>query len=151
MLLIHFVLSQSVFIGRSQIFDALGNNTGQGIDGAVSAIYFNQKYRWVTLGLGFLLTAYLFYSTYATSSHRMPFHGNGSAVISAMCHMSDPYLVGKQFTQEELREAAMKPLIWGATRQPIEGDGTNGSMDLPGHCSFSTDTVEKPISGKRYE
>lgn len=151
LLLIHFVLSQSVFIGRSQTFDSTGANTGQGINGVISAIYFSQKYSLATLALGFVLIVHQFMATRRGFDNRVPCHGNNSALISGMCHLNDPYRLGKEYSKAKLREAAAGSLMWGVTREAIESDRTNGSKDIPGHCSFSPDVIGLPVRGKRYE
>jgi hypothetical protein len=150
-LLLHFLLSQTIFIGRSQYFDSIGNTIARGDNGLTSAVYFSQQYSYITFATGFLLIVYQFASSRRSLNNRMPYHKNSSALISAMCHMNDPYNLGKQYSEDELWEIAGGPLTWGVTREPIESDGTEGSMDIPGHCSFSPDMVASPVRGKRYE
>ena len=61
----------------------------------------------------------------------MPLVGRKSFAISAACH-----------PPEWDRDAAERPLIWGATRHQ---EGT-----MPGHCCLTTSQVETPIVGDLY-
>lgn len=125
----------------------MGNPLARGTNGLTSAIYFDQKYSYATIAIAFLLIAYQSIPSHGSFGNRIPYHRNSSAIISAMCHVNDPYELRRQYSDEELWEISGEPLIWGVTREPAGSDGTGVSEDVPGHYSFSPSCIGLPVKG----
>lgn len=150
LVLMHFFLSQTIDISRIEVLDSMGRLTTRGID---STIMFNGQYMIAMSAVGIVLAQWQFFWGLTKFDNHIPYHKNSSAMISALCHINDPYKLGKQYSRRQLRDVASKPLTWGVTRTPIEFvDVVSGREEvIPGHCSFSVEPVELPICGMRYE
>ncbi|KAL9109202.1 MAG: hypothetical protein Q9227_006127 [Pyrenula ochraceoflavens] len=150
--LMHFLISQSIFLVRLQYRDGQGNlMRDRGIlDIGCSA---SATLTTVCVGAAMILTQ-LINATRKLENH-MPIHGNRSAVISAMC-----CLATKGHPSDEADSGiSLKPLMWGVTQQPRNvqdpfASNTGYSIDqnnASGHCSFTDQTVPLPELGNAYE
>lgn len=154
LILMHFFISQSIFLARLQYFDSVG----QPAVGGFSNVGYNPPAILTSCCVGFGLIMGQIFHACRRLDNRMPIHGNKSAVISAICHVEelkhaklDDYSSGGHQTAN----LATKPLSWGVTRKPV-GDyesyssSSGNSETLAGHCSFSANIVELPQIGKEY-
>jgi len=148
LVLMHFLVSQSINILRTEMFDQFGKVMEEGINSKLS---FSSIYLALAASVGGVMIYTQTFQALRGLDNRIPYHQNSSAMISAMCHASDPNECGKKYTKQELKQIATMPLMWGATRQPGCCDEIGGLEDVPGHCSFSAEAVELPIYGKKYE
>lgn len=158
--LMHFLLSQSIFLARLQYYDSFGAPLD--IDQSFTDVGVSPRAALTTCLVGLVLVLAQILHAYRPLDNRIPIHGNQSAVISAMCHPdTDPGPDDLNSDSDlspsasEVSSIALKPLMWGVTRQPVEetGSGLERVQSLwegAGHCSFTTKTVELPQVGKYY-
>lgn len=147
LMLMHFLISRSIFVVRVQWYNSHGNYDGR--DG-ISNIGFSPVAILVTICVGVGLVLTLIMHSIRPLNNRIPMHGNSSVVISAMCHpeaANGPVIPGYCHGSppaHPVEDVASRKLMWGASVQPSEHDGI-------GHCSFTANNVEMPVQGKKYE
>lgn len=134
--LLHWLISQSIFLVKIDVFDAWGVH--QRAKDITTAGYSGIALIFVLI-LGAVMLAALVavgFQKLPTESG-MPNAGSCSVVISAACHAP----------VEEIDDIALKPLMWGAVpdRGMLEHHG-----GLAGHCCLSSQQVTKPKAGKSY-
>lgn len=127
---VHWLGSQSYFIVRFAVWNSGGERSAPN---DVTLIAFSP------LGMLLLIPPLICFLIFLVVAARrrfasgMPTASTCSAAISAACHAP----AGTDET---------KPLMWGAIPEHSGLDGT----EVVGHCSFSSDAVEKPIPGRPY-
>ena len=150
LVLMHFLISQSIFLARLQYYDSEGRLTDEGF----SDVGFSPRANLTTCCVGIVMILAQVLHACRPLDNRIPIHGNNSAVISAMCHAEkDPVdKLRRPFSNERWEEdnIATKPIMWGVTRQPLEQDLGLTNDEAAGHCGFSADIVELPQVGKKY-
>jgi hypothetical protein len=127
--LLHWLISQSIFLVKIDVFDAWGAPTGKDITTA--------GYSGIALIFVLILGAVMLAALVAVGFQKLPTEsgmpnaGSCSVVISAACHAP----------VEEIDDIALKPLMWGAVpdRGMLEHHG-----GLAGHCCLSSQQVTKP-------
>jgi hypothetical protein len=124
--LLHWLVSQSIFLVNIEAYDYFGNHTP---DGDIVSLGYSPA---TILGGIILVFSWMLFSIglgFCRFKTSIPVAGSCSAAISAACHLSEEFL-----------HAAKKPLQWGVVSEQ------NGV----GHCSFSSGHVEQPKPGKLY-
>lgn len=149
LVLMHFLISQSIFLARLQYYDSAGNLTDEGFND----VGFSARATVTACCVGVvMILAQILHACRPLDNH-IPIHGNNSAVISAMCHPEkDPAnKLRRPFSNQwEEDSIATKPIMWGVTRQPVEQEPGSTKKDTAGHCGFSADIVELPQVGMHY-
>jgi len=149
LVLMHFLISQSIFLARLQYYDSSGRLTNDGFND----VGFSASATVTACCVGvFMILAQILHAC-RPLDNRIPIHGNNSAVISAMCHQEkDPTdKLRRPFSNQwEEDSIATKPIMWGVTRQPGEQEPGSTEEDTAGHCGFSADIVELPQVGMHY-
>jgi len=136
LMLLHFFISQSIFLARVQYFDENGEID---VNDSFAYVGFSPIAILISVCIGAVLIMAQILHSFRPLDNHMPIHGNSSVVISAMCHPSNG-TVGNEEGEEEL---SSRPVMWGAVVQPKDEDEV-------GHCSFTADVVEQPVRGRRY-
>ncbi|KAI8657985.1 hypothetical protein NCS57_01178700 [Fusarium keratoplasticum] len=129
-ILIHWLLSQSVFIVPLQFESAREDHFATTLGYSPIAIIA------VTVAAAAMALAVII-SGYRRLPTAMPVVGSCSLGIAAACHG----LGGAERTDE-----TVVPLRWGAMTHPEEGS----AFDESGHCGFSGDYVDEPRVGAKY-
>lgn len=160
LVLMHFLISQSIFLARLQYYYSFGGISGD----SFSDVGFSPSATITTCSIGFAMIMAQILHALRPLDNRIPIHGNSSAVISAMCHARTKNDDSKKLrrdssaaSEQEVTETTIstKPITWGVTEQPDENVGpwarSSDEIDAAaGHCSFSADMVELPQKGRRY-
>lgn len=140
MMILHFLVSQSIFLVRIQWYDLDGNRDPENfiMDVGYSPLGILCS---VCVGAALILAQCL--HALRPLNARIPIHGNQSMIISAACHP----LAGERDKYRRLNDSiAKRPLKWGAVTQPeIDED-----PDAVGHCSLTAEPVELPVPGYKY-
>ena len=133
--LMHWLISQSIFLARIDVYDPRGQIKEGALDdpgsGSVSTCGYSVPAIILAMILGILMLLALVMTGHRKLDNGIPLVGSCSLAISAACHRPP----GDQ-------DAAFKPVKWGAVRH-----GTNQG---PGHCCITTCNVEPPIPGQYY-
>ncbi|KAL4892330.1 hypothetical protein BDV59DRAFT_193836 [Aspergillus ambiguus] len=144
-IVLHWLLSQSLFLVKINSMDTHGNLTDYGAETACS---FSLKAMFLTILLGSLAMAVLIGLGFRRFRSDMPLASSCSAAISAACHPAP-----------KDTEASLKPVKWGEIlRRPKEpedrehgrSDGLSGdnrgvtTEATYAHCSFTSEEVMKP-------
>lgn len=153
--LLHFLISQSVFLARVQYYGADGSMDNRVISGTA----YSPLGILVTVCVALSLILALVAHSFRKIDNRMPVHGNSSAVISALCHT-----VEGRYTNEEglvlehpAQDMSERKVMWGVVRQT--SDSFKFENDIPvnisgegpiGHCSFTAENVNPPEVGRKY-
>jgi hypothetical protein len=127
--ILHWLVSQSIFLANVTITDGNGNPVAKSLTTcgySPIAIIF-------TLVLSTALLTFGIGLGFRKLNPHMPVVGSCSAAISAACH-GPPDEV----------DAAFLPLQWGEVVVP------SVATNPVGHCSFSSNEVAEPISGRMY-
>lgn len=131
--LLHYLISQSIFLANIEYYDAEGNFDTTDYQPALG---YSPIAILASILVGSCVVLVLVFNSVRKLDPAMPLMGNNSAVISAACH-PDP----KESDGELM---PFKAITWGTTSRPQPG-GQHG------HCSFSTEDVELPVIGEFYE
>jgi hypothetical protein len=132
----HWFISQSIFLARVQIIDESGNKmtadtATDGGDYLFTLPGYSPKAVLCALCLGAAMVIVIFGMGFRKHPGGVPFVANNSMAISASCH-----------PPEGDGDAAIKPVMWGAVKKAENGE--------PGHCSFTSYDVEPPVPGEKY-
>jgi len=149
LVLMHFLISQSIFLARLQYYNSVGRLTDYGFND----VGFSPRATATACCVGVVMILAQILHACRPLDNRIPIHGNSSAVISAMCHPDeDPAdKLRRPFSDQwEEDSIATKPIMWGVTKQPAEQGSSSSKDDKAGHCGFSADTVELPKAGMHY-
>ncbi|RSL52670.1 hypothetical protein CEP54_010779 [Fusarium duplospermum] len=125
-MLIHWMLSQSIFLVVIDFGDDFGTTCGYSPIAIFAVIIVA-----VAMALAVVIAGYRRLPT------AIPVVGSCSLGIAAACHG----LGGAERPDE-----ALAPLRWGAMTHPEERSG----IEEPGHCGFSGDYVDEPYEGGLY-
>lgn len=154
--LLHFLISQSIFLARVQYYKPDGSPSD---DEIISAAAYSPLGILITVCVASALILALVGNSFRKIDNRMPVHGNSSAVISAMCHTrkglyQNDQGVALEHPEQDMSERHVK---WGVIRQAdVSFDFKNDvsvntrDPDMSGHCAFSADEVDPPEFGQRY-
>ena len=144
LMVMHFLISQSIFLVRLQYFDINGN-PDRNNDGNISDVGFSPLAILVTVCVGGALILAQLLHALRPLENRMPIHGNSSVVISAMCHSSSETAQSSPGVSDSRKNEnmAFQKVVWGAVVQPKD------EFEI-GHCSFSGLAAEQPINERRY-
>lgn len=153
-ILMHFLVSQSIFLARLHYYDWLGDL----IDGGYTDVGYSPRAVLTTCIIGAVLVSVLILHSFRKLDTRIPIHGNKSTVVSAMCHPPCEFLDESNADSEEqisLSNIATEKITWGVTRKAVKFDNYFGLApddisDLAGHCNFSKEAVSLPIIGLPY-
>ncbi|RSL94620.1 hypothetical protein CEP52_012516 [Fusarium oligoseptatum] len=126
-MLIHWVLSQSIFLVVIDFGDEFATTCGYSPIAIFAVIIVA-----IVMALAVVIAGYQRLPT------TIPVVGSCSLGIAAACHG----LGGAERPDE-----ALVPLRWGAMTHPEE---RTGGVEEPGHCGFSGDYVEEPYEGGLY-
>lgn len=142
-MLMHFLVSQSVFLARLQVYSANGRLL---LTDGYSELRFSASAILTTICMGLFLLMLQGVNALRPLDNRMPIHRNRSTAISAMCHRPEEV--------DEIDDLALQPLMWGVTRAYDQVEGNNKDVhsitDMTGHCSFTSEIVPLPEKGFRY-
>ena len=127
--ILHWLVSQTIFLVRLKAYDWKSDNIPT--DGITTCGY-APRAAIVTTSFAALVLVVGLASGFRRYESYMPQAGSCSAAISAACH---------PLSNED--KPSLKRLKWGAVRH-----GT--SEEDPGHCTFSSELVTRPIHGKWY-
>ena len=127
--LLHWFVSQSLFLARVNVFYASGELDSSA---SIATIGYSVVPLLVVLILGSVTVAMGLLNGCRRYRPGIPLAGSCSAAISAACHAPD-----------EDVDAVEKPLLWGAGF----GKEKDGAV---GHCSFTSLEAEMPVEGKDY-
>lgn len=138
--LVHWILSESLFLVRISFFDRTGQPTfptSSNTDftpssNTLTVPGYSPKAILAAIIVSAIMLAVLIWNEFRAYKSAIPLVVNSSFAISAACHRPDDDV-----------DAAHKRVMWGAVSQP---DG-----DLPGHCCITSHEVEPPIVGEHYE
>lgn len=144
LMVMHFLISQSIFLVRLQYFDVNGNPDRDNV-GNISDVGFSPLAILVTLCVGGALILAQILHALRPLDNRIPIHGNSSVVISALCHSSSEIAQSSPGVSDSRKNEniAFQKVIWGAVVQPKD------EFEI-GHCSFSGLAAEQPIKERRY-
>lgn len=131
--LLHYLISQSIFLANIEYYDAEGNFD---VNNYQPALGYSPVAILASILVGSCVVLALVINSFRKLHPAMPLMGNNSAVISAACH-PDPKESDRGFLP-------FKYIRWGATSRAQLGG-------QPGHCSFSTGDVDLPVAGEFYE
>lgn len=150
-IVLHWLLSQSLFLVKINNLDVHGNRTEYGSETACS---FSLKAMFLTILVGTLAMAILIGLGFRRLRSDMPVASSCSAAISAACHPPPGDT-----------DASLKPVKWGQIiNAQARSQGTNDGLcdddifndeglsmdgDYP-HCSFTSQEVVKPSCNIRY-
>ena len=134
-MLMHFLISQAIFLARVQWYD-LGEESTSISELGYSPVGILAS---CCVGGGLLLFQ-LLSSLRPLKGGGIPLHGNESCAISAACHPPTDENDHQLLTEN----MALSKVMWGAVLQP------QSDKDV-GHCSFTSGQVEMPERGKRYQ
>lgn len=156
-ILMHFCLSQSIFLARLVYYDSTGKAVPIEERGYLSVGY-SPPAIVTTMILWTVVVFAIAFHTFKAISNHVPPHGNQSIVISAMCHPEGHERQGSQdvtSSSGEPEPLSTKTLMWGVTSKPEEvfdesEQGTLQSHHFPGHCTFTDRFVDLPEMGQRY-
>lgn len=128
---LHWLVSQSIFLARIEVFDANGaelSNRSIYICGYSSIAIITVIALGSVVVIGGIINGFRRYDA------GMPLAGSCSAAISAACH-----------PKQQDEDMSVLPIKWGAEKK-------NMSVDVKsiGHCSFSSFEVDMPMAGERY-
>ncbi|KAK5070697.1 hypothetical protein LTR70_010474 [Exophiala xenobiotica] len=151
--LLHFLISQSIFLARVQWYHADGTINA---DKYLSDAGFSPLGILVTVLVATVLLTITVIHSFARLSNRMPVHGNLSAVISAMCHCSTSRDSDEHGATMEhpAKSMAERDVMWGVTKpvqEALSFQNQIGEDDDIGHCAFTTEHVGPPVVGMRYQ
>lgn len=128
-ILLHWLVSRSLFIVRISVFGWNGNPQP---DRNISACGYSPLAILIVIMVLALSLGVLGIAGMQKLTPGIPVAGTCSLAISAGCHYSD----------EGDPDVAHKPLLWGVVRP--------ADKDLYGHCSLSSEEVEEPVPGLIY-
>ena len=131
--LLHYLISQSIFLANIEYYDAEGN-----FDLSVyqPALGYSPVSILASICVGGVVLLALVANSFRKLGSEMPLMGNCSAVISATCHPNP--------NEADRALLPFKKIKWGAVERMQPGG-------RPGHCTFSTRGVELPVPGEFYE
>ena len=123
---LHWLVSQSIFLARIEIFDVDGvkqtKNTISTCGYSLIAII-------TIIAVGSIVMLGGIVNGFRVYDAGMPLVGSCSAAISAACH-----------PKQQDEDMSVLPVKWGAEK----------TVELVGHCSFSSFEVDMPTAGERY-
>ena len=148
--LLHWLISQSIFIAVVTIYDELGNLSE---NFAVATCGFSPFAMILVIITGLVMAGGITGIGYFRLGAGMRVVGSCSAAISAACHVRKK--------GEQRWELVEGPLVWGDVREVVgdsEGRFVNELDDAVRHCAFASavrnstwgDCVGPPIDGKKY-
>ena len=128
---LHWLVSQSIFLIRVNVTDS----TGLEIFGGISTCGYSPMAMIFVIILGSIVVLLGICFGFRKSRGGMPLAGSCSAAISAACH-----------PPEADANASLKRVIWGVVAEEI----FQYERESVGHCSFTSSKVEAPVVGKWY-
>lgn len=125
--ILHWLVSQSIFLARVLVFDYKNEQTSE----SISTVGYSPIAMIIVIILGSIMVLFGILTGSRKYRTGMPLAGSCSAVISAACHRlsNDP-------------DVALLPVMWGAVESKDE--------DTISHCCFSSLEVSPPIEGEVY-
>jgi hypothetical protein len=144
--ILHWLISESLFVVAVEAYDAHMKRNPSGDA-------YNCAFSLVAIVSGIAVDLFMFASLVGLSLRKlpssMPVAGSNSLAIAAACHPKKLKFGGENYgseqdvgsEHEEEEDMALLPIQWGAL--PID--------NLIGHCSFTSDSVDSPEVGKRYQ
>lgn len=148
-ILLHWFISQSIFLARIAIYDGngrlkktaesdYGNNNLSELDNIYTGLGYSSSALMACIIWGITLVVVCgLVGQVRTYPKGIPIGGTNSAVISAACHIR-----GGENGQDKEEDVADCALQWGVT--------IPGTKNQVGHCSFSSDEVWQPEKGHLY-
>ena len=130
--LLHWLVSQSIFLARLTILDPTGV---EDIEQSFSTCGYSNIAIIFVIGFGSILPLIAIAHGFRKYPRGIPLAANCSAAISSACHPPEGDI-----------DAASKPLQWGVTGEVVE---TNAGERI-GHCSFTSLEVTAPVDGQLY-
>ena len=134
--LIHWLVSQSIFLAKVNVYDANGNILPH-------ASVMTCGYSCIAMLFVIILAVLCIIGGNANGFRRykpgMPLAGSCSAAISAACH-----------PPEGDENASTRPLMWGVVDGGVGGGGDGDDNYGVGHCSFSSLAVSPLVPGRLY-
>ncbi|KAH6894387.1 hypothetical protein B0T10DRAFT_603888 [Thelonectria olida] len=127
-ILVHWMLSQSIFIVSVVSIDSYG-------DDFFSTCGFSPMAIICVILASFVMVSAVVLTGFQRLPTTMPVVGSCSLAIAAACHHDEGI---------PQPDAAVAEVMWGVTRGPDQEE------DRPGHCGFSSDGVEEPEAGAAY-
>ena len=127
--ILHWLVSQSIFLVRVVIYDS---NAPQRQQGSITTCGYSSIALIFTIIVGALSMAFVLGAGLQPLRPGMPVVGVCSAVISAACHLPD----GND-------GAELKPLKWGAVKS------ADGKASVS-HCCFTSQEVDELAPGNTY-
>lgn len=143
--ILHWLVSQSLFLARIIAIDANGNEDAAG---SISTVGYSCIAIITVIPVGVIVVLIGIITGLRRYRSGMPLAVSCSAAISAACQRPDGDV-----------DAAIKPVMWGAISQKVKwldeegravrwrGTSTEG---LVGHCCFTSFEVSPPVEGKLY-
>ena len=130
--ILHWLVSQSIFLARVNVIDSKGNT----VPGSISTCGYSPIALIFVIALGSFIVLLGISCGFRKSRGDMPLVGSCSAAISAACHPPASDAI-----------ASLKPIRWGAVDDRFNLE--NADEDI-GHCCFTSFHVDAPIVGKQY-
>ena len=125
--MLHWFVSQSIFLARFNVINSSGKTT----DGGILTCGYSPIAIIFVIILGSVVVLLGIANGFRKARVGMPLAGSCSAAISAACHPPETDV-----------DASSKRVMWGVVAEDL-----NASV---GHCSFTSFHVEAPTVGKRY-
>ena len=130
--LLHWLVSQSLFLARVSSFDLEGN---EDTANSISTVGYSYIAIIGVLALWFVVVLLEILLGFRRYKPGMPLAGSCSAAISAACH-----------PPKDDSDASKLPLMWGAVRTETAVSNGGGV----GHCCFTSFEVTPPVVGENY-
>lgn len=127
--LIHWLVSQSIFLAKVDGLDPRGIPTSIG---SVTTCGYSPFGMIFTIIGGLLLVLLAVFLGAQRLKPGMPLAGSCSVAISAACHVPEG-------------ASELESLMWGVIPKHPNGEGSR-----VGHCSFANEFLERPVSGGLY-
>ena len=128
---LHWLVSQSIFLARVNLIDSTGAEVADGI----STCGYSPMAMIFVIILGSIVVLLGICFGFRKSKGGMPLAGSCSAAISAACHPPEADV-----------NASRKRVMWGVVAE----DSFQYEGESVGHCSFTSTDVEAPVVGKWY-
>ena len=131
--LLHWLVSQSIFLARIDVFDGAGAKLG---DESISTCGYSNIAIIFVIVVGLLVILTGIAHGFRRYKPGIPLAGSCSAAISAACH-----------GPPEDEKASLKPVKWGVAPQSKDEESASESV---GHCCFTSLPVDFPIEDSFY-
>ena len=131
---LHWLVSQSIFLARVDVFDPTGFDMDGWDDGGISTCGYSPMAIIFVIFFGFIVLLVGICNGFMELGG-MPLAGSCSAAISAACHPPETDV-----------NASLKRVMWGV----VDEGRSHDSNECIGHCSFTSFKVESPVVGRLY-